>query len=93
VRAQNDLCDYFLPGRRAVRDVAAGESRRLYIAVCLRDVHYHFDVRRGFASIPAIWPTSLVHKWVGAIHGRLLTAWSAAGISGPVLVNYLRSIS
>jgi hypothetical protein len=27
---------------------------------------------------------------VGAIHGRLLTAWSAAGIFGPVLVNYIR---
>jgi hypothetical protein len=27
---------------------------------------------------------------VGAIHGRLLTAWSAAGILGPVLVNYIR---
>ncbi len=28
--------------------------------------------------------------WLGAIHGRLLTAWSAAGILGPVLVNYIR---
>ena len=27
---------------------------------------------------------------VGAIHGRLLTAWSAAGIFGPVIVNYIR---
>jgi hypothetical protein len=27
---------------------------------------------------------------VGAIHGRLLTAWSAAGVAGPVLVNYIR---
>src|SRR5699024_9243575 len=27
---------------------------------------------------------------VGAIHGRELTAWSAAGIAGPVLVNYIR---
>ena len=29
-------------------------------------------------------------QFVGAIHGRLLTAWSAAGILGPVLVNYIR---
>ena len=29
-------------------------------------------------------------RYVGAIHGRLLTAWSAAGIFGPVLVNYIR---
>jgi hypothetical protein len=27
---------------------------------------------------------------VGAIHGRLLTAWSVAGVAGPVLVNYIR---
>jgi hypothetical protein len=27
---------------------------------------------------------------VGAIHGRLLTAWSLAGVAGPVLVNYIR---
>jgi hypothetical protein len=27
---------------------------------------------------------------VGAIHGRLLTAWSAAGVLGPILVNYIR---
>ena len=29
-------------------------------------------------------------QMVGAIHGRLLTAWAAAGVLGPVLVNYLR---
>jgi hypothetical protein len=29
-------------------------------------------------------------KMVGAIHGRLLTAWSTAGVLGPVLVNYIR---
>ena len=29
-------------------------------------------------------------KYVSAVHGRLLTAWSAAGIFGPVLVNYIR---
>jgi hypothetical protein len=27
---------------------------------------------------------------VSAVHGRLLTAWSAAGVLGPVLVNYIR---
>ena len=27
---------------------------------------------------------------MGAIHGRLLTAWSVAGVLGPVLVNYIR---
>ena len=28
-------------------------------------------------------------RFVGAIHGRLLTAWSVAGVLGPVLVNYV----
>lgn len=44
----------------------------------------------GFATIPAYLADIFGSQMVGAIHGRLLTAWSAAGISGPVLVNYLR---
>lgn len=44
----------------------------------------------GFATIPAYLADVFGTKMVGAIHGRLLTAWSAAGIIGPVLVNYLR---
>ncbi len=44
----------------------------------------------GFATIPAYLADRFGTAYVGAIHGRLLTAWSAAGILGPVLVNYLR---
>jgi MFS family permease len=44
----------------------------------------------GFATIPAYLADVFGTKYVGAIHGRLLTAWSFAGILGPVLVNYLR---
>ncbi|WP_297202662.1 OFA family MFS transporter [uncultured Pluralibacter sp.] len=44
----------------------------------------------GFATIPAYLADMFGTQMVGAIHGRLLTAWSAAGILGPVLVNYLR---
>lgn len=44
----------------------------------------------GFATIPAYLADLFGTQMVGAIHGRLLTAWSAAGILGPVLVNYLR---
>ncbi|MEB6336835.1 OFA family MFS transporter [Serratia rhizosphaerae] len=44
----------------------------------------------GFATIPAYLADIFGTLMVGAIHGRLLTAWSAAGILGPVLVNYLR---
>jgi MFS family permease len=44
----------------------------------------------GFATIPAYLADIFGTHFVGAIHGRLLTAWSAAGILGPVLVNYIR---
>lgn len=44
----------------------------------------------GFATIPAYLRDLFGTKQVGAIHGRLLLAWSAAAILGPVLINYLR---
>jgi MFS family permease len=44
----------------------------------------------GFATIPAYLADLFGTQYVGAIHGRLLTAWSTAGVLGPVLVNYLR---
>jgi MFS family permease len=44
----------------------------------------------GFATIPAYLADIFGTQYVGAIHGRLLTAWSTAGILGPVLVNYIR---
>jgi MFS family permease len=44
----------------------------------------------GFATVPAYLADIFGTQFVGAIHGRLLTAWSAAGILGPVLVNYIR---
>jgi MFS family permease len=44
----------------------------------------------GFATIPAYLADLFGKAQVSAIHGRLLTAWSAAGVAGPVLVNYLR---
>ena len=44
----------------------------------------------GFATIPAYLRDMFGTHHVSAIHGRLLTAWSTAGVLGPVLVNYLR---
>ncbi len=44
----------------------------------------------GFATIPAYLADLFGTQYVGAIHGRLLTAWSTAGVLGPVLVNYIR---
>lgn len=44
----------------------------------------------GFATVPAYLADMFGTQMVGAIHGRLLTAWSTAGIVGPVIVNYVR---
>jgi MFS family permease len=44
----------------------------------------------GFATIPAYLKDLFGTYHVSAIHGRLLTAWSVAGVLGPVLVNYMR---
>ena len=44
----------------------------------------------GFATIPAYLRDQFGTLQVGAIHGRLLTAWSTAGVLGPMLVNYIR---
>src|SRR6202051_3832326 len=44
----------------------------------------------GFATVPAYLRDMFGTRYVGAIHGMLITAWSMAGIFGPVLVNYIR---
>ncbi len=44
----------------------------------------------GFATVPAYLADMFGTQMVGAIHGRLLTAWSTAGILGPYVVNSLR---
>jgi len=44
----------------------------------------------GFATIPAYIADLFGTRYVGAIHGRVLLAWSAAGILGPQLVNNIR---
>ena len=41
----------------------------------------------GFATVPAYLRDLFGTFQVGAIHGRLLTAWSAAGVAGPLIVN------
>ena len=47
----------------------------------------------GFATVPAYLADIFGTQFVGAIHGRLLTAWSTAGIIGPVVVNYIREFN
>ena len=46
----------------------------------------------GFATIPAYLADLFGTQFVAAIHGRLLTAWSTAGILGPMVVNYLHDV-
>jgi len=65
---------------------AAGKSLALFVgAFCVIASMYG----GGFAAIPAYLADLFGTQFVGAIHGRLLTAWSTAGILGPVVVNYL----
>lgn len=47
----------------------------------------------GFATIPAYLADVFGTRYVGGIHGRLLTAWSSAGVFGPVAITSLREIS
>ena len=44
----------------------------------------------AFATIPAYIADLFGTQMVGAIHGRILTAWATAGVLGPVLVSYIR---
>jgi len=44
----------------------------------------------AFATVPAYLGDLFGTQMVGAIHGRLLTAWSTAGVLGPVLITYIR---
>ena len=62
-------------------------STLFFVAVCVIILSMYGG---GFATIPAYLKDLFGAMQVGAIHGRLLTAWSVAGILGPVLVNYIR---
>ena len=68
---------------------AAGTSGSLLLFVSIFCVVLTF-YGGGFATIPAYLADLFGVQHVSAIHGRLLTAWSTAGILGPVLVNYIR---
>ena len=47
----------------------------------------------GFATIPAYLAVIFGTKYVGGIHGRLLTAWATAGVLGPLAITKLRQNS
>jgi MFS family permease len=62
-------------------------SLGLFIAACAIILTMYGG---GFATIPAYLKDIFGTMHVGAIHGRLLTAWSVAGLLGPNLVTYIR---
>jgi MFS family permease len=67
----------------------AGRGRRLVLFV-LGYLAIMSMYGGGFATIPAYLRDQFGVSKVGAIHGRLLTAWSVAGVAGPMIVGYLR---
>ncbi len=74
----------------AAAPFAAGiGSQALFVAIfCLILSMYG----GGFATIPAYLADVFGTQFVGAIHGRLLTAWSTAGVVGPFVVTKIREL-
>jgi MFS family permease len=71
----------------AVPTIASWEITGLFVLAYLVIMSMYGG---GFATVPAYLRDLFGTAHVGAIHGRLLTAWSVAGILGPVLINYMR---
>ncbi|WP_171920010.1 OFA family MFS transporter [Glutamicibacter halophytocola] len=63
---------------------AGGSSTALFVILCGVTISFYGG---GFATVPAYLKDLFGTYQVGAIHGRLLTAWSTAGILGPLIVN------
>jgi len=61
-----------------------GSSMVLFIIAAIFILSFYGG---GFSTVPAYLKDMFGVFQVGAIHGRLLTAWSAAGIAGPLIVN------
>ncbi len=64
--------------------VAQNASKPLFLVVCILLLSFY---GAGFSTLPAYLRDLFGYLEVGAIHGRLLTAWSTAGVLGPVIVN------
>jgi MFS family permease len=67
--------------------LAHGGSKALFVAALCVIVSMYGG---GFATVPAYLADMFGTEFVGAIHGRILTAWSTAGIFGPFVVNTIR---
>ena len=64
----------------------SGSAGLFIIVVCIIMTMYG----GGFATVPAYLADLFGTQMVGAIHGRLLTAWSVAGVAGPFLIAAIR---
>jgi hypothetical protein len=71
----------------SIPNIAAGGALLLFVLATAVILSMYGG---GFATVPAYLRDLFGTMQVGAIHGRLLTAWSVAGVLGPVLVNYIR---
>ena len=83
---------FFVLGTAAylVAGVAADQRNIVLFVACFCLIASMYG--GGFATIPAYLADLFGTQFVGAIHGRLLTAWSTAGILGPMVVNYLHDV-
>ncbi|MCM2322986.1 MAG: MFS transporter, partial [Oligoflexia bacterium] len=70
-----------------IPSIGKSGSVALFVVVCCILISMYGG---GFATIPAYLRDMFGTMQVGAIHGRLLTAWSTAAILGPSLVTYIR---
>jgi MFS family permease len=75
-------------GLYALAPIAAGIGSKLIFVLCFCIILSMYG--GSFSTVPAYLADMFGTQFVGAIHGRLLTAWSAAGIIGPVVINYMR---
>jgi MFS family permease len=59
-------------------------NKAVFLICCMLILSFY---GAGFATVPAYLRDLFGTYQVGAIHGRLLTAWSTAGVLGPLIVN------
>ncbi|HUR72750.1 MAG TPA: OFA family MFS transporter [Sporichthya sp.] len=59
-------------------------NKAMFVVACMLILSFY---GAGFATVPAYLKDLFGSYQVGAIHGRLLTAWSVAGVLGPMIIN------
>jgi MFS family permease len=66
--------------------MAKDNNKALFIIACMVILSFY---GAGFSTVPAYLKDLFGTYQVGAIHGRLLTAWSVAGVLGPLIINHV----